>query len=180
MRQSDVPLQRYALSVLKLVLRHSPFFWALLWLFYVYWMYHCQNTWKHVASPPLKLVRHSLLFSEHFDGYFKSIVCTVAKIQAKTFRQLWNRFYGIYRFFLSTSVVILHQSYVHLPRYAQKRCFAGFETGFTAFSVNFWALRWLFCVNFTCRCKDTGEDVASPSLKPVLRHSLFIFEHFCR
>ena len=28
------------------------------------------------------------------------------------------------------------------------------------------------------RCKDTGENVASPPLKPVLRHLLFFCRHF--
>ena len=75
-------------------------------------------------------------------------------------------------------MVILLQFDVLLPRYGRKRCFSGFETGFTSFSVNYWALWWLFCVNLTYCCKDTGKNFASSTLKPVLRHLLFFFKHF--
>ena len=37
----------------------------------------------------------------------------------------------------------------------------------------FSALWWLFCVNLTYRCQDMGENVASPTLKLVLRHLPF-------
>ena len=74
--------------------------------------------------------------------------------------------------------MFLLQSDVPLPRYRQKRCFASFKTGFTAFTVLFWAIWWLFCVNWTYRCKDTGKNVALSPLKSVLRHSPFFFEHF--
>ena len=46
---------------------------------------------------------------------------------------------------------------------------------FTAFFVNIWALWWLFCVNLTYHCKDTGENVFSPYLKQVLWHWSFFW-----
>ena len=63
---------------------------------------------------------------------------------------------------------------VLLSKYEKKRCFGGFEIGFKAFVVLFWALWWLFCVNLTYRCKDMGKKVAFPALIPILGH-LFIF-----
>ena len=65
-----------------------------------------------------------------------------------------------------------------LPRCGQKLYFACFETGFAAFPVLFWALGWLFCLNRTYHCQDTGERVASPAFKPVFRHLPLFFEHF--
>ena len=60
----------------------------------------------------------------------------------------------------------------------RKSCFAGFETGFTSFVVPLSGLWWLFCVNQMYRCQDTDKNVAMLSLKFVLRHSSFFFEHF--
>ena len=74
----------------------------------------------------------------HFGVYFASMGGTVAKIRAKMFVcWLRNRFYGIFRSFLSTFVVILRLSYVPVPRYGLKRCFGDFETGFATFAVLF-------------------------------------------
>ena len=57
-------------------------------------------------------------------------------------------------------------------------CFTGFETGFKAFLLFFWALWWLICFNLTYRCQDMGENVSSPILKLILSHLLFFFEIF--
>ena len=119
-------------------------------------------------------IRHSIF--NIFWGCFASIWCTVAKILAKTFiRGPWNRFYGNHRSFFSILEVVFCQSEVPLPRYGQKPLFAGFETDFTAIAVLFLQHSSMFCVNRMQRCKDTGENVYSPSFKPVLRHSPFYF-----
>ena len=58
-----------------------------------------------------------------------------------------------------------------------KRLFAGFETRFVAFAVLLLEQYNLFYVNRGYFCQDTGENLHSPDLKMVLRHSpcFFIF-----
>ena len=56
--------------------------------------------------------------------------------------------------------------------------FAGFETGFRAFVVNFLALWMLLGVDCMYRRQDRGKSVCSPALKPVIRHSPFFFSAF--
>ena len=46
---------------------------------------------------------------------------------------------------------------VPLPRFRQKRSFAGFKTGFTAFVLLFLALWRLFLVDQRFHCKDTAK-----------------------
>ena len=60
----------------------------------------------------------------------------------------------------------------------RKRFYVGFENCFTAFPVLFEALRWGFCVNWMNFCQNTGENVSSPALKPIIQHSLFFIEYF--
>ena len=69
-------------------------------------------------------------------------------------------------------MAILGWLYVPLPRYGRKRFFAGIETNFMAFAVLFWAPWWLFWVNWTYSCEDTGERVSSLASKLVLEHLL--------
>ena len=108
-----------------------------------------------------------------------SIGCTFAKLQAETFLcGLWNQFHGVRCTFLITLVAILRWSEVILQSHGQKGFFAGFESGFIAFSTLFWALWWLFCVDGTYRCVYTDKNVSSRVFKLVLPHSLFFFEHF--
>ena len=54
----------------------------------------------------------------------------------------------------------------------------GFEINFKVFAVLFLALWRLFWVNWRYRSQDTGINIYSAVLKPVLRHSLFYFKHF--
>ena len=82
------------------------------------------------------------------------------------------------RLFLCTLVDFLRLSDVLLTIYWRKRFYVGFENCFTAFAVLFEALRWGFCVNWMNCCQDTGENVSSPALKPVIQHSPFFFEYF--
>ena len=89
-----------------------------------------------------------------------------------------NRFYENCFSFLSNLVVILRKSDVPLPRYCRKRFFACFKTGFTPFTIHFWALWWLFWVDRTYLCKDTAVNVSYMALKPVLQHLPFISEPF--
>ena len=56
--------------------------------------------------------------------------------------------------------------------------FVGFETSFTTLAVLFLALWWLFCINWTYCCQDTGGIVFLLVLKPVLPHSPLNFENF--
>ena len=149
-------------------------FWALWWLSCVNRMCRCQNTVKNVSSPALKPVLiHSPFFFEHLGRYFVSIECTIANIRAKLFLGwLLNRFYGIH-IFLCALWCFFGQFDIPLPKYVQKRYFFTYEIVFTAVAVLFWALWWLFCIDRTYRCQDTGENVTLPDLKLVLRHSGF-------
>ena len=72
----------------------------------------------------------------------------------------------------------MRQSDVPLSRYRWKRCFAGSKTGFTAFTVLFWALWWLFYIYWTYCCQNTEKNLSLPALKPILWHLPFFFEHY--
>ena len=98
---------------------------------------------------------------------------TFAQIQAKTFiRRLRNCFHGIRSSIFRNLVVILSWSEVSLPRYRRKRLFDGFVSGFMSFDVLFLEHLWIFWVIRKFLCQDTCENVHSPALKLVLRHSL--------
>ena len=92
--------------------------------------------------------------------------------------RLQYQFYGIRCSLFSTLEVILSLSNVRFPIYGQKRSCSGFETSFTAFDVLFLALWRLYWVDWRYCCQDTGKNVYAPALNPVLRISLFYFEHF--
>ena len=143
-------------------------------------MYCFQDTPENVFSLALKtVVWHLPFFFDNFGGFFALMRRTVAKKQVKTLLHwLWKQFYDIFSSFLSTLVVILCQMDVSLLKYGRMYCIAWFETCFTAFAVLFLALRWLFCVNPIYRCQDTHENVLSSTLKMVLRHLTFFFDHF--
>ena len=55
--------------------------------------------------------------------------------------------------------------------------FAGFEICYTALAVILLALWRFFCIDRRYICQDTHKNECSPTLKPVLQHSLFIL-HF--
>ena len=71
-----------------------------------------------------------------------------------------------------------------MPRYERKCWFANFGTSFTAFAVLFLELWRLFLLDWRYCCQNTGENVHSLFLKPVLRHLLLNFYqfggYFCR
>ena len=149
---------------LKPNLRHSPFFLALWWLFCVNLAYSCKDMEENVLTPLKLILRHSRFLIEHFGAYFASIGGTVAMIRANTLlRRVLNRFYTVCRSFWSNFLVILRQSSIRLPRYRVKHCFTWFKIEFTAFAVLFGALWWIFCVNWTYRCQDTGENITWPA-----------------
>ena len=141
----------------------------------------------------------------------------VAKIRAKMFFcRFLKLFYSIWSSIFSALELILSRSKIPLPRYKQKRLFAGLETsftplaflflphwrlfrvnrryrcnvtgkkvsfigiesGFTVFAVLFLPLWRIFLVDQRYRFQDTGENFHSTALKPVLRHSLYYFQHF--
>ena len=58
-------------------------FWSLWSIFFVDWMYHCEDTGINVSWQALNpVLQHSLHFFEHFGCYFASIGRTVVKIWA--------------------------------------------------------------------------------------------------
>ena len=67
---------------------------------------------------------------------------------------------------------------VPLSSYGQKRSFAGFDIGFTSFTVLFLEHWRLFWVDLSYRYQDNDKNFHSPASKPVLRHSLFYFRTF--
>ena len=155
-------------------------FLALWWLFCVNHLYRCKDTSKKISSPILEpVLLHSPFIIEHFSGCFALIGRSVAKIRKKKFlHRLSNWFYGIHHSYLSTLVDVFCRLYVPLLRYERKLIFAGSEIRFTAFAVHFWALWWLFCINLTCRCQHTGQNISLMTLKPFLWYLLFGFKHF--
>ena len=153
------------------------FLFLALWKFFsVNRSYHRQDTSENVNSSVLKPVLWHLFYFQNFGGVFESIEGTVAKIRAiMSIHGLLNRFCGFHCTIFSTLEVILCQSKALLLRYGKKRSFSGFETGFTSFAILFLALLGLFLVDRRQHCQDSGENVNSSALKPVLRHYLFYF-----
>ena len=122
------------LPAFKSFLRHSPFFFKQSGGFFcINRRYRCQDTGINVCSPDLKpVLRHSTFCFYHFGSIFQSIGNIIAKIQAKTC-------------VFSTSLEgFLGRSEISMPRYSQKRVFAGFKTGFTAFAVLVFLAHWRF------------------------------------
>ena len=62
-----------------------------------------------------------------------------------------------------------------LPLYRRSHVFANFETILTAFVVLFLPLCRIFCVDRRYLYQDTGENIHSSALKPVLRDLPFFF-----
>ena len=64
-----------------------------------------------------------------------------------------------------------------MPRFGQKNLFAGFKIGFTAVDVLFLEHWKLFCIDWRYGCKDTGDNVYSPTLKLSVLYLPFTFKN---
>ena len=64
---------------------------------------------------------------------------------------------------------------VSLPRYGQKRYYAGFEFVFTIFAVLFIEHWRLLYIDWRKGCQETRENVYSPALKLSLQLSKLYF-----
>ena len=167
------------LSIMKPVLRHSSFFFKHFWRF------------LHPSKAPLEKCKWKRVFAGFENGFTAFIVLVLplwrffcfnqryrCLVTAKTcVLRLWDWFYGIRRSFFGTlEVFCVDQKYRWLNTCIS--LFAGFETWFTAFLVLFLAYCRFFCVHRSYRFQDSGLNVSSFTLKPVLQHSLFLFKHY--
>ena len=59
-----------------------------------------------------------------------------------------------------------------------KRCFAGFETGFTAFAILFFSTCGGYFTSIRCTIDKIRKNVASSAFKSNLRPSPLFFGHF--
>ena len=162
---------------LKPVLRHSPFYFLAHWmLFCVNWRYVCQHTGENVSLPALKLVYDIRRF------IFSTLVVLLSRSDVRLTRYgLKGFFTGFQTDFTSFSIQLLALSRFFCVdwRYgcqnmSKNLSWAAFEINFTPFTVFFSTLE-VVCIDWMYHCQDTSENVDLTALKPVLRHSLFIF-----